>query len=68
MKYKYNLVVNKYEEPFTGIFKNLEEAEKWHKKFGKWFEQQGRVLVLRKASIDSVDEEEPTDDPAFVIQ
>jgi hypothetical protein len=46
-KWKFN-IITKYgdEEPFTGLFKNRDEADKWYAKHGAFHRSQGRKLIL----------------------
>ena len=47
-KYKYN-VINKSgkEEPWTGVFKNLQKSDEWYQEHGKFHEQRGHKLIRR---------------------
>jgi hypothetical protein len=53
-KYKYN-VINKFglEEPWSGVFENIEMADRWYEKHGKFHEKRGHKLV-RRIVIDKV--------------
>jgi hypothetical protein len=51
-KYKFNVIVNKVEESYTGIFENYDLAIKWYEKHGKWLIDQGKNLVFRECLIN----------------
>lgn len=51
-KYKFNVIVNKVEESYTGIFDNYDLAIKWYNKHGKWLIEQGKQLVFRECLIN----------------
>ena len=51
-KYKFNVIVNKVEESYTGIFDNYDSAIKWYNKHGKWLIEQGKQLVFRECLIN----------------
>jgi effector-binding domain-containing protein len=51
-KYKFNIIVNKVEESYTGIFENYDLAIKWYEKHGKWLMEQGKQLVFRECLIN----------------
>jgi effector-binding domain-containing protein len=51
-KYKFNIIVNKVEESYTGIFENYDLAIKWYEKHGKWLIDQGKNLVFRECLIN----------------
>jgi hypothetical protein len=45
-KFKYNLINAKGEqEPFSGVFKDEAEADRWYEKHGRKWESEGRTLV-----------------------
>jgi hypothetical protein len=60
-KYKFNVIVNKVEESYTGIFDNYDLAIKWYNKHGKWLIEQGKQLVFRECLING--ETNPEDLP-----
>jgi hypothetical protein len=37
---------NGYQEPYTGLFNDREQAVKWYLSHGKWLEEQGRKLIM----------------------
>ena len=51
-KYKFNIIVNKVEESYTGIFENYDLAIKWYEKHGKWLIDQGKNIVFRECLIN----------------
>jgi effector-binding domain-containing protein len=51
-KYKFNVMVGKVEEPYTGIFENYEKALNWYNKHGKWLISQGKQIVFRECLIN----------------
>jgi hypothetical protein len=51
-KYKFNIIVNKVEESYTGIFENYDLAIKWYNKHGKWLINDGKQLVFRECLIN----------------
>ena len=51
-KYKFNVIVNKVEESYTGIFDNYDSAINWYNKHGKWLIEQGKQLVFRECLIN----------------
>ncbi len=42
-KYKFNIMVGKVEESYTGIFENYDLAIQWYNKHGKWLISQGTL-------------------------
>ena len=51
-KYKFNIMVGKEEESYTGIFENYDLAIKWYEKHGKWLINDGKQLVFRECLIN----------------
>jgi hypothetical protein len=51
MKYKFN-VINRFgaQEPWSGVFKSKEDADKWYNKHGREHERRGHKLILVKCS------------------
>lgn len=57
-KYKFNIMVGKEEEPYTGIFENYDLAIQWYKKHGRWLISQGKQIVFRECLINGETNEE----------
>ncbi len=51
-KYKFNIMVGKVEESYTGIFENYDLAIQWYNKHGKWLIEQGKQIVFRECLIN----------------
>ena len=51
-KYKFNIMVGKVEEAYTGIFENYDLAIQWYNKHGKWLISQGKQIVFRECLIN----------------
>ena len=61
-KYKFNVIVNKVEESYTGIFENYDLAISWYNKHGKWLIEQGKNIVFRECLINGETSEEQLPD------
>jgi effector-binding domain-containing protein len=61
-KYKFNIMVGKEEESYTGIFENYDLAIKWYEKHGKWLIDQGKNIVFRECLINGETNEEQLPD------
>ena len=57
-KYKFNIMVGKVEEAYTGIFENYDLAIQWYNKHGKWLISQGKQIVFRECLINGETNEE----------
>lgn len=61
-RHKYNVINRKREEePWTGIFDNLELTEKWYAKYGQWHEERGHKLILVEIKSDIESDAEQLD-------
>lgn len=46
-KWRFDIIAsNGVQEPYTGLFRNREEADRWFEKHGKFHMSQGRNLLL----------------------